>query len=47
MMVPVFAAYVAYALVGSQGLMPGMVGGLLANNSAFAYGNGNVGWVNL
>lgn len=47
MMVPVFAAYVAYALVGSQGLMPGMVGGLLANNSAFAYGQGKVGWVNL
>ncbi|WFQ89863.1 PTS fructose transporter subunit IIABC [Mycoplasma feriruminatoris] len=39
MMVPILGGYIAYAIVGPQGLMPGVVAGLLADNtSSFAYG---------
>ncbi|AGR41073.1 PTS fructose transporter subunit IIABC [Spiroplasma taiwanense] len=37
-MVPVLAGYIAYTIVGPQGLMPGFVAGLLADGSGFAYG---------
>lgn len=33
MMVPILGAYIAYAIVGPQGLMPGMVAGLIADNT--------------
>ncbi|AME11005.1 phosphoenolpyruvate-dependent sugar phosphotransferase system, EIIA 2 [Mycoplasma mycoides subsp. mycoides] len=39
MMVPILGGYIAYAIVGPQGLMPGVVAGLLADNTGgFAYG---------
>ncbi|ATG97209.1 PTS fructose transporter subunit IIABC [Mesoplasma lactucae] len=37
MMVPILAAYVAYALVGTQGLMPGLVAGIIANQDTLLY----------
>ncbi|AKX34027.1 PTS system, fructose-specific IIB component [Spiroplasma litorale] len=38
MMVPILGAYIAYSIVGSQGLMPGMIAGLLSTNvMKFAY----------
>lgn len=40
MMVPVLGGYIAYSIVGAQGLMPGFVAGLLADGTGgFAYGN--------
>jgi len=40
MMVPILAGYIAYSIVGDQGIMPGMVGGLFASDiMSFAYGS--------
>ncbi|WP_434341797.1 fructose-specific PTS transporter subunit EIIC [Mycoplasma putrefaciens] len=39
MMVPILGGYIAYSIVGAQGLMPGIVAGLLADGTgSFAYG---------
>lgn len=44
MMVPILGAYIAYAIVGPQGLMPGMVAGLIADNTGgWMYGTYNSG----
>lgn len=38
MMVPVLGGYIAYSIVGPQGLMPGFIAGLLADGTGgFAY----------
>ncbi|AKU79612.1 PTS fructose transporter subunit IIABC [Spiroplasma turonicum] len=48
MMVPIFGAYIAYSIVGSQGLMPGMIAGLFSTNVMnFAYGDPKVSWSGL
>lgn len=48
MMVPILSAYIAYTIVGPQGLMPGMVAGLLADGTGgFTYGSSKVGWSSL
>ncbi|ATZ16592.1 PTS system fructose-specific IIC component [Entomoplasma freundtii] len=42
MMVPILGAYIAYTIVGPQGLMPGMVAGLIADNTGgWMYGTYN------
>ncbi|AVN64241.1 MULTISPECIES: PTS fructose transporter subunit IIABC [Mesoplasma] len=48
MMVPILAAYIAYTIVGPQGLMPGFVAGLLADGTGgFAYSGDKTGWSGL
>ncbi|WP_051418394.1 PTS fructose transporter subunit IIABC [Mesoplasma seiffertii] len=50
MMVPIMAGYIAYTIVGPQGLMPGLVAGLLADGTGgFVYGNdkGVGGWTSM
>lgn len=40
LMVPILAGYIAYTIVGPQGLMPGFIAGVLADGlGGFAYGN--------
>lgn len=46
MMIPILGAYIAYALVGPQGLLPGMVAGLIANAPEMLYKAGGTGWSN-
>ncbi|WP_342268843.1 fructose-specific PTS transporter subunit EIIC [Spiroplasma endosymbiont of Aspidapion aeneum] len=47
MMVPILAGFIAYALVGIQGLMPGMIAGLFSSSiMPFAYGSPG-GWSNM
>lgn len=43
MMVPILAAYIAYAIVGRQGLLPGFIVGLIAKGDFFFYLNPNTG----
>ncbi|WP_339022585.1 fructose-specific PTS transporter subunit EIIC [Spiroplasma endosymbiont of Crioceris asparagi] len=47
MMIPILGAFIAYTIIGPQGLMPGMVAGLLSSSiMPFAYGDdGN--WSNM
>lgn len=51
--VPILGAYVAYSIVGSEGLMPGMVAGFIASGGGILYSgfaNGNVvtgAWSNM
>ncbi|AVN62225.1 PTS fructose transporter subunit IIABC [Mesoplasma coleopterae] len=48
MMVPILAAYIAYTIVGPQGLMPGFIAGLLADGTGgFAYGDSKNAWAGL
>lgn len=48
MMVPVLGGYIAYAIVGAQGLMPGFIAGLLADGTGgFAYGDPTKSWQGL
>ncbi|PPE04974.1 PTS system, fructose-specific IIABC component [Entomoplasma ellychniae] len=48
MMVPILSAYIAYTIVGPQGLMPGMIAGLLADGTGgFAYSDTHSGWSGL
>ncbi|ASP28134.1 PTS system, fructose-specific IIB component [Spiroplasma corruscae] len=49
MMVPILGAFIAYSIVGSQGLMPGMVAGLFSTKvMSFAYGlNSSDSWSGL
>ncbi|AGR42070.1 PTS fructose transporter subunit IIABC [Spiroplasma diminutum] len=45
MMVPILGAFIAYSIVGTQGLMPGMVAGLFSSNiMGFAYSGDETGW---
>ncbi|AUB31489.1 PTS fructose transporter subunit IIABC [Spiroplasma floricola] len=45
MMVPILGAFIAFSIVGSQGLMPGMVAGLFSSNiMGFAYSGNESGW---
>ncbi|AXK51365.1 PTS fructose transporter subunit IIABC [Spiroplasma alleghenense] len=46
-MVPILAAYIAYSIIGPQGLMPGFVAGVLANGDGMVYGSQKTGWGNL
>ncbi|WP_338991638.1 fructose-specific PTS transporter subunit EIIC [Spiroplasma endosymbiont of Seladonia tumulorum] len=47
MMVPILGAYVCYSIVGSQGLLPGMTAGLIANAPGMLYDAENkTGWAN-
>ncbi|AUM62607.1 PTS fructose transporter subunit IIABC [Spiroplasma monobiae] len=45
MMVPILGAFIAFSIVGAQGLMPGMVAGLFSTNvMGFAYSGNETGW---
>ncbi|WP_339021647.1 fructose-specific PTS transporter subunit EIIC [Spiroplasma endosymbiont of Atherix ibis] len=45
MMVPILGAFIAFSIVGSQGLMPGMIAGLFSSNiMGFAYSGDETGW---
>ncbi|QHX36617.1 fructose-specific PTS transporter subunit EIIC [Spiroplasma sp. BIUS-1] len=45
MMVPMLGAFIAFSIVGTQGLMPGMVAGLFSSNiMGFAYSSDETGW---
>ncbi len=45
MMVPILGAFIAFSIVGSQGLMPGMVAGLFSTNIlGFGYSSDKTGW---
>ncbi|MGL5268296.1 MAG: fructose-specific PTS transporter subunit EIIC [Spiroplasma sp.] len=46
MMIPILGAYICYSLVGPQGLLPGMVCGLLANGPEMLYKTDGTGWSN-
>lgn len=46
MMIPILGAYICYAIVGPQGLLPGMVAGLIANAPEMLYKAGGTGWSN-
>lgn len=46
MMIPILGAYVCYSIVGPQGLLPGMVCGLVANAPEMLYKAGGTGWEN-
>lgn len=46
MMIPILGAYICYAIVGPQGLLPGMVAGLIANAPEMLYSKGGTGWSN-
>lgn len=46
MMIPILGAYICYSLVGPQGLLPGMVCGLLANAPEMLYKANGTGWSN-
>lgn len=47
MMIPILGAYICYSIVGPQGLLPGMVCGLVANAPAMLYkDDGGAGWEN-
>ncbi|PPE04141.1 PTS fructose transporter subunit IIABC [Williamsoniiplasma lucivorax] len=47
MMVPILGGYIAYSIVGVQGLMPGILAGLFSSNiMGFAYGGAGA-WDNL
>gem|GEM_PF-772487 len=37
MMIPILGAYICYSIVGPQGLLPGMVCGLVANAPEMLY----------
>ena len=43
MMVPILAAYIAYAIVGRQGLLPGFIVGFMAKGDFFFNLNPNTG----
>lgn len=45
--VPILAGYVAYSIVGAEGLMPGFFAGLIASGGGLLYGGAAVGWSNL
>lgn len=43
--VPVLGAYVSYSIVGAEGLLPGMIAGMIASGMGFLYGSGTQdGW---
>lgn len=46
MMIPILGAYICYSIVGPQGLLPGMVAGLIANAPEMLYKSGGTGWSN-
>ncbi|ALA97290.1 fructose-specific PTS system IIABC component [Spiroplasma kunkelii CR2-3x] len=47
MMIPILGAYVCYSIVGPQGLLPGMIAGLIANAPGMLYDAENkTGWAN-
>ncbi|MBE4704272.1 fructose-specific PTS transporter subunit EIIC [Spiroplasma platyhelix] len=46
MMIPILGAYICYAIVGPQGLLPGMVAGLIANAPEMLYKTDGTGWTN-
>lgn len=48
LMVPILAAYITFAIVGRQGLLPGFMVGLIAKGDFFFYlnpENGNIQWL--
>lgn len=47
MMVPVLGGFIAHSLVGWQGLLPGMIAGLIAESPGLLYSAGNDSWSNL
>ena len=45
--VPILGAYVAYSIVGQEGLLPGFVAGLIASGGGLLYGGDAKGWSDL
>lgn len=45
--VPILGAYVAFSIVGYEGLLPGFIAGFIAMGGGLLYGNATEGWENL